>query len=1104
MLKPGQISNLQQIRRKAVLMLLFTALSFSASAQFYNGSNMVFGKNRVQYRKFLWTYYKFPDFDIYFYRNGRTLANFVSEYAASQIPEMENKMGIDLDKKIKFILFNTLNDLKQTNIGLVHDGYSVEEGGLNTVLQYKALLYFDGDYPDFETEIKKGIAGILYNQMASGSQSVARQMLTTSSKVDVPRWFEKGYISYVCEPWNTRYDNRLRDGILSGFYKDIDELEKEDAVVAGHSFWRFIAARYGRNTVNNIVRMTSIAGSLDKGFRNVLGMKYKKVRKAWLQYYQKTFRPYDNNKGFPPYALPVKSKSLVRLLQPVPGPTGTNLAYVSNLSGKYKIMLYDYRTKKSRKIFKKGQVIETPVDYRYPLLAWHPSGQVLAFVIEVKGLPWLYFYDIRKKRITKLLLTDVQKVLSMSYSEDGRLIVMSAIQKGSSDIFVFNVAARSFEKITNDKATDSHPVFVDHDRQILFSSNRAGDTLDLNPRPEDTSFTRHYDLFLYDYRHNNPVLKRLTHTPWIDETQPEAYGRKSFRYLSNANGITNAWLGVVDSTVRSVDTAIHYRYFIHTKPVTDYTRSIIGQHVSVMSGKLADLVLVNNHWKIFLQNIVPFDKMPAAKPENTPYMAAWLAKLKKSGLAAVSLSPLLAEKKEKPGQKPAWHRKHFRMLYLDKNDKEVAAVPSSGKKKGLYGGFFGETSAPGGYRDASGHFIFPKKRNYYTEYAINGMVTQFNYNYLATYYQPYTSGAPYNNTPINLGYKLGISDLMEDHRMVGGIRLNTNFIDNEYTFSYANYKNRLNREILFHRNTVTQTSKYYLGKIHSHELYYILSWPFNENLSLRGIAHFRSNMYVLNATDPLSLNKPVTFENWVGFTTSLVYDGTKRLGLNLYTGSRWKVFVEYNQLLTKGNHNLFVAGFDYRYYYRIFRKFIVAARMAGSSGGGTDRLIYFLGGVDNWLNAKYDMTTPVDPGQHYAYRALAVNMRGFPQNIRNGNSFLLLNTELRMPLFQMFSETPISSKFLRNFQLVTFADVGTAWTGLTPYSEGNALFRKTVDSGPIHAVVQTQRDPVVEGFGFGFRINLFGYFLRTDIAWGVQDGVVAPKPLWYWSFNLDF
>ncbi|GMT45828.1 MAG: hypothetical protein IEMM0006_1660 [bacterium] len=1098
--KPGKIGSLPQNRMKAILLSLFLLFSFPLFAQFYNGSNMTFGKNRVQYKQFLWTYYKFPDFDIYFYRNGRPLANFVSEYASEEIPKMESKMGVDLNKKIKFIVFNTLNDMKQTNIGLIHDGNSVEEGGLNTVLQYKTLLYFDGSYPDFETKIRKGIAGILYNQMATGSQGMVQQLMS-SSKVFAPPWFELGYISYITEDWNADFDNRLRDGILSGRFKRLDDLSTEDAVCIGHSFWRFIAIKYGKTAVNNIVRMTAIAKNLNKGFLNVIGLKYKQVRKEWYQFYEKAYQPYAGKDNLPHTLLPLKYKSDVRLLQPVPGPTGTNLAYVSNLSGKYKILLYDFRTKKSREIFKKGQVIETPVDYRYPILAWHPSGQVLAFVIEVKGLPWLYFYDIRKKRITKLLLVDMQKVLSMSYSEDGRYILMSAIQNGQSDIFVFNVAARSFNKITNDIAADLHPVFIDHGQQILFSSNRINDTLDIKPT-DDHLFSQHFDLFLYDYRHNNPVLKRLTHTPGQDETQPEAYGPKTFRYLSDANGIYNARLGVVDSTVSSVDTTIHYRYFINTKPVTNYSRNIIEQHVSLNAGKLAEVILDDNHWKIFVENTMDFADAREIKPVNTPFVTERLKvrererKMPDQNLVVTTAGPGTQRKR-------SWHRKHFRMLYLDKNDKEIVAGRSSQENKNLLGGYFGEAPGTNGYRDKYGHFIFPKRRNYYTEYSYNGMVTKFNYNYLSTFYQPYTGNVP-SNTPINMGYKLGISDLMEDHRFIGGFRLNSNFIDNEYTFSYANYKKRLNREILFHRNTVTQSSRYFLGKILSHELYYIMTWPFNENLSLHGVAHYRNDMYVLTATDAISLNAPTHFENWIGFTTSLVYDGTKRLGLNLYTGSRWKVFLEYNQMLDKKNRNLIVTGFDYRYYHRIYRHFIWALRLAGSSSFGTDRLIYFMGGVDNWLNPKYNTTTPVDPSHHYAYRALAVNMRGFPQNIRNGSSFMLLNTELRIPVFQMLSETPLSSNLLRNFQVVTFADVGTAWTGLTPYSKGNTLFTNMVNSGPIYAKVITQKEPVVEGFGFGFRINLFGYFLRTDVAWGVEDGVITPKPIWYWSLNLDF
>jgi len=93
-----------------------------------------------------------------------------------------------------------------------------------------------------------------------------------------------------------------------------------------------------------------------------------------------------------------------------------------------------------------------------------------------------------------------------------------------------------------------------------------------------------------------------------------------------------------------------------------------------------------------------------------------------------------------------------------------------------------------------------------------------------------------------------------------------------------------------------------------------------------------------------------------------------------------------------------------------------------------------MGGVDNWLFPKFDVLTPIDYSQNYAFQTLATNMRGFNQNIRNGNSFLVFNTELRFPIFQYFSKSPMSSSFLRNFQLVAFGDIGTAWTGPSPYS----------------------------------------------------------------------
>ena len=56
-------------------------------------------------------------------------------------------------------------------------------------------------------------------------------------------------------------------------------------------------------------------------------------------------------------------------------------------------------------------------------------------------------------------------------------------------------------------------------------------------------------------------------------------------------------------------------------------------------------------------------------------------------------------------------------------------------------------------------------------------------------------------------------------------------------------------------------------------------------------------------------------------------------------------------------------------------------------------------------------------------------MRGFTQNIRNGNNFALINSEIRWPFVRYFAGHPLRSNFLNSLQIVGFGDIGTAWTG---------------------------------------------------------------------------
>jgi len=97
---------------------------------------------------------------------------------------------------------------------------------------------------------------------------------------------------------------------------------------------------------------------------------------------------------------------------------------------------------------------------------------------------------------------------------------------------------------------------------------------------------------------------------------------------------------------------------------------------------------------------------------------------------------------------------------------------------------------------------------------------------------------------------------------------------------------------------------------------------------------------------------------------------------------------------------------------------------------------------------------------------------------------------------------PTRISFIDNFQVVGFGDIGTAWSGPNPFLN-NILFTRNVNQSPVGVVVKEQRNPIVEGMGFGLRTRLLGYFIRADWAWGIEEGVVQPRKF-YVSLSLDF
>ena len=1052
---------------RLMLLVLLGIVASSTYAQFYNGMNMEFGKNRIQWKDFHWSYYKYETFDVYYYQGGNELANHVLNFAKDEIPEMEKKFGTHFGKKVQFLVFNSLGDLKQSNLNNDEEDTG-NTGGVTKLIGSKVFLYFNGSYADFDQQIREGIAHLLLTQTMNGV-SIGSQ-IRSSYRYDIPEWFQNGLCAYITEDWDSYKEDRLQRGILTGEFKRINSLSGTDAVIAGYSFWGFIEEKYGTKAFKDILTLAKSSQNVKKALLYVTGVKYKELIKQWYSFYEERYKLIHQET--PKEVMALKYRKYRTFTQPEVSPDGKYIAYASNDEGRIAVWVEELSTGKREKLYKTGFRSDQWIDTSLPLLAWHPTGGILSFIVEEEGQLLLCNLDLGAKKIGKTYLFEFQKITSFSYAHRERKIVLAATRFGKPDIFVYNLFSNTIEQITDDAFTDLSPAFSSDDKRIVFSSDRDG--------------LKHFNLYAYNYGSKDRDLLNLTGQQVSNSILPKTFAGNKLFYLNDSSGYFNLYESIIDSAVNYVDTIVHYRYFCINKPLTRYTSSIIDYSYNPREKKIVMLLPDGEGQKFYTTYYRPGGLNDSFNQLN-PYAQQRLLKKKQADEAVP--------------EKTTEHR--------FKNSYRIH------RKKAPYGVMPDSTSltpmVPLEPVEASESLLVAKKdtvlrpRNYYVELFTDQLTSQIDFSFMNYSYQPFTGGgsAIYLNSGFNMFLGSTMSDLMEDYKIDLGVKLNTQLINNEYVIRFSDLSQRVDKSLTLHRY-VTDDYAYYYLRTFTNEAFYTLSYPFNEVLSLRGTVIGRMDRRVNLALDNYSLADGDVYGVLGGLRGELVYDNSKKLQTNIYVGARGKLFAEYYQTIQKGSTNLIVTGFDYRNYTRIHRNFIWANRLAGSTSFGQNKLIYYMGGVDNWILAGFDNETPIDYNQNYMYQTLATNMRGFQQNIRNGNSFVVLNSELRFPVFSYLLNRPINMQFIKNFQVVAFGDVGTAWTGWNPYDLSNSLYTSHYQDGNLNISVTKQKEPIVGGIGFGLRTTVFGYFVRGDMAWGIEDGKLIKKPQYYLSFNLDF
>ena len=1063
------------------IFLLFVSLSAGIflRAQFYYGSQQEFGKNRIQYQDFEWTYLPFDRFQVYITDGGQEIGKYVSVFLQKNLGELEKKLDYQMEEKIQVLVYNNYHDFVQSNLGLAAEDQG-NLGGVTRIAGTKLSVYFNGSHADMDRQLRMGLAEILVNQVLYGGR--ARDMVKNSTLLTVPDWFKNGLISYFGEQWSFDLDSRTLDAIENDLYLKFNQLSGEEATLAGHAFWSYIADTYGEAIIPNILYMTKVGRNVENAFLFVLATPVNQLTNEWLESYMRRTIHNDTTQYLPD-VLPVFSrvKNGLVFYRPSVSPSGNHLLYATNELGQNKAWLLDLETGKKKRLYRSGPKLERINDHSYPLLAWHPNGKVCGVITEIKNQIVLIAYDVETKEKFTRNITGFEKVTDFAYAPDGKKIIFSGVRngKGQSDLFVYVLAGSGLEQLTNDVFDDVNVRFVNDGKQIVFASNRESDTL---KKGDDAKYYfrlgKEMDIFMMDYPKKKNVLYRVTQTENVNESQPLDFGNGYISYLSESNGIRNEVVAKLDSVIAFVDTTEHYRYTFNPTIISNYKRNIESRDINFSHTKRSDVFFINGKYQTFIRKFNPSD-IKSWRLTDTYYRRLY--------------NNIMKDKKERlDSEQDQRIRNHSDSLKLPAYPENETAEDVEAKK-----------SLMNPYSPRN--FKMPLQQNYYVNFSTDYVVTQLDNSFLSVQYQRFSGGTSpiYINPGLNALFKVGLSDLFEDYRIVAGVRFSTG-MDNEYILSWENRKKLWDKQVVLHRQSFMNVSDG-LAKVLVHDVQYKLRYPFSEVLSVRFSTLFRNDKRTYLATSEENLGRPAEFDNIAGIKMEWVLDNTIKKGINLWNGFRGKIFSEYYRFLTQERRDLITFGFDFRHYQKIHRDLVWANRIAGAGSLGTDRLIYYMGGVDNWFRPRFDNSINIVKPEQYAFQTLATPLRGFAQNIRNGNNFIVFNSELRVPIFKYILNRPIKTEFFNNFQLIVFGDAGSAWYSWNPYSSENTLNTNIYGAvgNPVTVTFFRQKEPIVGGFGWGVRSRIFGYFIRLDFSWGIDDREVR-KGMTTLSFCTDF
>lgn len=1032
--------------RPVHLQVLSLLVCLALAAPTAGAQDGLFGKNKVQYKKFDWHFIQSDHFDIYFAQGGKELAEFTASAAESAYASISRTFRYQLVNRVPIIVYNSHNEFQQTNVVSVY----LEEGigGVTELFKNRVVIPFEGEYKKFRHVIHHELVHAVINDMFYGGS--IQSIIANNITLQLPLWLNEGISEFEALRWETNSDMALRDATIHGYLPPINRLSGYMAYRGGQSVWWYISRKYGDKKIGEILNRIKSTRSVEAGFKGALGLTIEELSERWQKDQKVMYWPDIARREEPAdYARRLTDHTkdgAFYNINPTISPQGDKVAFISNRNDYFDIFLMNASDGSIIRKLVGGQTTSDLEELHLlsPGMTWSPDGRKLAFAAKAGEQDAILIMDIESRDQEKLTF-GLDGIFSVDWSPQGDRIAFGGSKGHKSDIYMYDLGTRELHNLTDDVFSDVDPVWSPDGQYVYFSSDRGGYTSGTGIRMAHFDYSQQ-DLFRVNV--STSAVERILDWPESDEASAviSPDGGKLL-FISDRNGINNI-----------------YEMNIETRAVRPLTNSLTGVYQLSLSAdgtKLAFSSLTQGGFDLFLMRN-PFDRdLKIADLEPTEFV-------KNRAVSAVQepAVPVVAEEPRADTTKLYGRDVEVDFSNYVFGDGTTPELPSDSTIVRM--------ARITDNVDDEGNFRINKYKLNFSPDIIYGSA---GYN---TFYG--VTGSTI----------MAFSDLLGDHQIIFATNLLLDLKNSDYALQYFYLPERID---------------YGFAGFHSAR-FLILDDPFGGASLYRfrtfGAAvsaqyplsrfqrlDFGLNWYNVSKENLDPVFEPIQKRTVLVPTLGFTSDNSLWGYTSPINGTRYSINLFGTPKLGRNGLSFVNADLDYRTYVRLGRMYNLAFRVAGGGSFGRNPQKYIVGGVDNWINRVFEYNTiPLENAEDYIFLQTGLPLRGHNYNARIGSRYGLFNFEFRYPLFAFLQAGPLPIG-LQSIGGVMFFDMGSAWDRerefkpFTREAGGNVVTRD-----------------LLMGMGTGARVFFLAFLVRFDVAWAwYWNGFSEPK--YYFSLGAD-